>query len=241
MDTGVAFLTGASGGFGKAIADEFLAAGWRVALASHSKAFDRTHAEDGHERALELRFDVRDEAAVKHAIDSAVEKFGRLDVLVNNAGITVDHTIGKIDEAEWDAVLDVDLKGAFLCSKAAAWHMVKQRSGHIINIGSWSARFGTCGQANYAAAKAGLIGLTQSIAREYGKRGVQANCVLPGFMHTPMTAGLKPERVEEIVADNVLQRPSAPEDAARFILFLTTLKNVSGQIFQLDSRIAPWT
>jgi 3-oxoacyl-[acyl-carrier protein] reductase len=229
---GVAFITGASGGLGKAIAQRFAEAGWQVALASNQSpcAGETT-----------FQFDVRDEASARRAMDSAVEKLGRLDVLINNAGIVADHTLGKLADSEWDDVLDVNLKGALLCSKAALWHMVKQRGGHIVNVGSWSARVGTFGQANYAAAKAGLIGLTQSLAKEYGKRGIQANCVLPGFMKTPMTAGLKEERVAEIIRENFLGRASDPDDAARFILFLTTLKNVSGQIFQLDSRIGPWT
>jgi 3-oxoacyl-[acyl-carrier protein] reductase len=210
----------------------FAGAGWQVALASNQRACTGETV---------FRFDVRDESTAKQAIDACVEKLGRLDVLVNNAGIVADHTAGKLTDSEWDHVLDVNLKGAFLCSKLALRHMVKQRSGHIINIGSWSARFGNFGQANYSAAKAGLIGLTQSLAKEYGKRGIQVNCVLPGFMRTAMTAGLTEERAAEIIGDNVLGRASDPDDAARFILFLTTLKNVSGQIFQLDSRIGPWT
>lgn len=232
MEAGVAFLTGASGGLGAAIARRFGQAGWRLALAYHQ------HPCEGE---FTVSLDVREEAAVNRAVDSAVERFGRLDVLINNAGVVADHTIGKMDHAEWDAVLDVNLKGAFLCSKAALWHMVRQRRGHIINLGSWCARYGNFGQANYAAAKAGLIGLTQSLAKEYGKRGIQVNCVLPGFLNTRMTSNLKDERAREIIAHNVLHRPSDPDDAARFILFLTTLKNVSGQIFQLDSRIGPWT
>ncbi len=229
---GVAFVTGASGGLGQAIARRFGEAGWQLALGYHRHPCPGEFA---------LGFDVRDAAAVKKAIDSTVEKLGRLDVLINNAGGVVDHTLGKLQEPEWDAVVDTHLKGAFLCSQAAVWHMVRQRGGHIMNIGSWAARFGNFGQANYAAAKAGLIGLTQSLAKEYGKRGIQANCVLPGFMRTAMTENLTEERVSEIVGDNWLGRASETDDAARFLLFLTTLKNVSGQIFQLDSRIGPWT
>lgn len=231
-DPGVAFITGASGGLGQAIARRFGEAGWRLALCYHQ------HPCPGE---LTFGFDVSDELAAKKAIDTTMEKYGRIDVLVNNAGGVADHTIGKLDESEWDSVLDAHLKGAFLCSQAAIWHMVKQRSGHIINIGSWSARFGNFGQSNYSAAKAGLIGLTQSIAKEYGKRGIQCNCVLPGFMKTAMSANLTEERVAQIIGDNFLGRASDPDDAARFILFLTSLKNVSGQIFQLDSRIGPWT
>lgn len=228
----VAFLTGASGGLGQAIAKRLREAEWQVALCSLQRAC---------EGEVTFRFDVGDEAAVKQAVDATVVKWGRLDLLIHSAGGVADHTLGNLTEAEWDSVLDAHLKGAFLCAKAALKHMVRQRSGHIVHIGSWAARFGNLGQSNYAAAKAGLIALTQSLAREYGKRGIQCNCILPGFMHTPMTAGLTPERVAQILADNALGRASDPDDAARFILLLTTLKNVSGQIFQLDSRIAPWT
>lgn len=232
MAAGVAFVTGASGGLGQAIARRLREAEWRVALCSLQREC---------EGELTFRFDVRDETAVKRAVDATVATWGRLDLLVHSAGGVADHTIGKLGESEWDAVVDAHLKGAFLCSKAVLKQMVKQRSGHIVHIGSWAARYGNFGQANYAAAKAGLIALTQSLAREYGKRGIQCNCVLPGFMHTAMTANLKPERVAQITADNVLGRASDPDDAARFLLFLSTLKNVSGQIFQLDSRIAAWT
>lgn len=232
VSTSVALITGASGGLGQAIAKRFDEAGWQLALCYHQ------HPCEGE---FTQKFDVCDQEAAKKAIDATMEKFGRLDVLINNAGIVADHTIGKLTEADWDAVLDTHLKGSFLCSQAAIRHMAKQRSGHIINIGSWSSRFGNFGQTNYAAAKAGLIGLTHSIAKEYGKRGIQANCVLPGFMKTAMTANLTEERVAQIVGDNFLGRASDPDDAARFILFLTSLKNVSGQIFQLDSRIGPWT
>jgi 3-oxoacyl-[acyl-carrier protein] reductase len=138
-------------------------------------------------------------------------------------------------------VLDVNLKGAFLCSQAVSRPMASARSGHILNIASWAARHGTRGQANYAAAKAGLIGLTHSLARELGTRDVRVNAVLPGVLPTAMTAKLTPEQLADLSSTNVLGRTGTLEEAARFIVFLAGTQHVSGQVFQLDSRIAAWT
>ena len=163
----------------------------------------------------------------------------RLSLLINNAGITRDSVFAKLDEVNFDRVLDVNLKGAFLCCRSAARAMLKT-GGHIINIGSFSALSPPVGQANYAAAKAGLIGLTQSLAEEFGGRNIRVNCVLPGFLETKMTRHL-PEAARERAADaHVLRRFNTVEDAARFIAFLDSMGHVSGQIFQLDSRITRW-
>jgi 3-oxoacyl-[acyl-carrier protein] reductase len=144
-------------------------------------------------------------------------------------------------EQQWDRVVDVNLRGAFLCSQAAALMMAKQRAGHVINIGSFSARFGTFGQANYSAAKAALIGLTQSLAKELGRRNVRANCVLPGYLDTKFVAHVPAEARERILRMHELGRFNTVADAARFIAFLDTMALVSGQVFRLDSRVAPWT
>ncbi|MDQ3119812.1 MAG: SDR family oxidoreductase [Verrucomicrobiota bacterium] len=165
----------------------------------------------------------------------------RIDLLINNAGTRRDVLCAKMTEEDWDAVQNVNLRGAFLCSQAASLKMIKQRSGHIINIGSFSARFGNFGQTNYAAAKAGLIGLTQSLARELGKRNVRVNCVLPGFLETKFTSNVPADAKERIRRTHELGRFNTTEAAARFVAFLDTMPFVSGQIFQLDSRIAPWT
>ncbi|MDZ4405699.1 SDR family oxidoreductase [Prosthecobacter sp.] len=166
----------------------------------------------------------------------------QLDLLVNNAGVCRDVSIAKMEETEFDQVVDVNLKGAFLVSQAAVKLMAKQRHGHIVNIGSYSALSGPYGQANYAAAKAGLIGLTQSIAKEYGARNVRANCVLPGFLETKMTHHLLVDAAfrENLLNAHALGRLNTPQDAARFIVFLHSLENVSGQVFQLDSRVRRW-
>lgn len=164
-----------------------------------------------------------------------------IDLLINNAGCRDDVVVAKMSEAQWDAVLATNLRGAFLCSQAASLKMMAQRSGHIINIGSFSAKFGTLGQGNYAAAKAGLIGLTQSMARELGKRNVRVNCVLPGFLETRFTARMAEQRKQNALEMHELRKFNTVMDAARFIAFLETMPSVSGQVFQLDSRIVPWT
>lgn len=162
-----------------------------------------------------------------------------LDLLINNAGVCRDVSVTKMTEADFDHVVDVNLKGSFLTTQAAVKLMAKQRHGHIINIGSYSALSGPAGQANYAAAKAGLIGLTQSTAKEYGARNIRANCILPGFLETKMTRHLleDPAWRENLLTQHTLGRLNTPQDAARFITFLHRMENISGQIFQLDSRV----
>jgi 3-oxoacyl-[acyl-carrier protein] reductase len=167
----------------------------------------------------------------------------RLDLLVNNAGVFRDASLLKMTEEDFDAVLDVNLKGAFLCTQAALKLMSRQREGHIINIGSYSALSGPAGQVNYAAAKAGLIALTQSTAKEYGSRNIRANCLLPGFLETKMTRHLLEDAAwkEQLLSQHTLGRLNTPQDAARFIVMLHSMPAVSGQVFQLDSRIRRWT
>lgn len=164
-----------------------------------------------------------------------------IDLLINSAGLRRDATCARLSEQDWNAVVSTNLRGAFLCAQAAGLKMMRQRSGHIMNIGSFSARYGTFGQSNYAAAKAGLIGLTQSMARELGKRNVRVNCVLPGFLETKFTVDM-PEVAKEAARQmHQLGNFNTVVEAARFIAFLDTMPFVSGQVFQLDSRIAPWT
>ena len=164
-----------------------------------------------------------------------------LDLLVNNAGITSDALVSKMDPAEFARVIDVNLTGAFRCIQRALRPMLKARAGHIVNIGSFSALSGPAGQSNYAAAKAGLIGLTQSVAQEAGSRGIRANTILPGFLETRMTAKLRPEVTQKALDAHTLGRFNTPADAARFIVFLHQhMPNISGQLFQLDSRIRDW-
>ena len=181
--------------------------------------------------------DVRNEAQVTAYFAEA----GPIDILIANAGLARDAAITGVDAASLDESMQVNLRGAFFCARAALRTMIPQRRGHIIFVGSRVARIGSRGQSAYAAAKAGLFGLGQSLAREYGGRNIRCNIVLPGFLETKMTAGLPPGRVNEVRAETALGRFNTPENAARFIAFLAELDHVSGQIFTLDSRVDPWT
>jgi len=181
--------------------------------------------------------DVRDEAQV----EAYFSKIERIDVLIANAGLTRDGTLLNMSATDFDEVVNTNLRGAFLCARAAIKLMVKQRSGHILLIGSRSGKNGPRGQTSYAAAKAGLVGFAQSVAKEYGSRNIRCNIVLPGFLETKMTAGLADKRREEIRAEHTLGRFNTTENAAQAIAFLARLDSVSGQVFNLDSRIDPWT
>ena len=212
-------ITGGRGALAGAMQKEFIAQG------------DRVHAPGRDE------MDVRDEKSV----DAFITKLDRLDVLVANAGIVRDATLLKQTGEDFNAVLETNLRGVFLCVRAALRLMIKQRSGHLILIGSRSARNGPRGQAAYAAAKAGLVGFGQSLAKEYGARNIRCNVVLPGFLETRMTESLSAERREVVRAEHALGRFNTAENAARFIAFLSKLDHVSGQVFTLDSRIDRWT
>ena len=159
-------------------------------------------------------------ADAENMIDVAVKEFGRVDILVNNAGITRDNIFIRMKDEDWDAVMTVNLKGAFLCSRAASKAMVKQRSGRIINIASVVGQMGNAGQANYCASKAGLIGLTKSNARELAKRNITVNAVAPGFIATAMTDALSDKVKAELTAQIPLERLGSSEDIANAVLFL---------------------
>lgn len=217
----LALVTGGGGDLAQALHTALEAAGFRVLAPTRSQ------------------LDVTDAAAIKAYLAQHVTQ---LDLLINNAGLLRDASLLKMPEADFSAVVDVNLKGAFLMSQAAVKLMSKQRMGHIINIGSYSALSGPAGQANYAAAKAGLIGLTQSLAKEYGARNVRVNCVLPGFLETKMTRHLMADESKKatLLEAHALGRLNTAEEAARFITFLHSMPAVSGQVFQLDSRIHRW-
>ena len=202
-----------------------------------ARALQKAFAGDNIHAPGRKEMDVRDEKQ----IESYFSKLERLDVLIANAGVTRDGAVTGLDKADFDEVVNANLRGAFLCSRAALKLMMKQRSGHIVLIGSRAAKCGTRGQSAYAAAKAGLVGLAQSIAKEYGARNIRCNVVLPGFLETKMTAGLSDQRREEVRAEHALGRFNTVENAARAVAFLTRLDHVSGQVFTLDSRIDRWT
>ncbi|MCE0482877.1 MAG: SDR family oxidoreductase [Methylacidiphilales bacterium] len=191
---------------------------------------DKVHAPD--RRAM----DVRDEKQV----DAFFSGLEQLDVLIANAGVARDGLVASLNADDFADMVNTNLRGAFLCARAALKLMVRQRHGHIILIGSRAARYGPRGQSAYAAAKAGLVAFAQTIAKEYGGRNIRCNVVLPGFMETKMTAGLTKDRKEAVLTEHALDRFNTPENAARFIAFLARLDHVSGQVFTLDSRIDRW-
>lgn len=214
-----AVITGGGGDLARAIARELSSRGYRVDAPERSK------------------LDVTDPAQVAVYFS---ERPG-ITLLINNAGITRDSAFARMTEGERDTVLDTNLTGAMRCSREAIKQMLRSRSpGHLVQIGSFAALHGSIGQSAYAAAKAGLIGFTRSIAREVGPRNIRANCVLPGFLQTEMTAKLPPETIEKVRSSHCLGRFTTPEDTARFIGTLDSLTGISGQVFNLDSRIVPW-
>lgn len=221
----VAVITGASRGIGKSIAFALAAQGATiVAMDMDQAATDATVAElqASGAKALAVVGNVTVAADVERMIDAAVEAFDRVDILVNNAGITRDGLIMRMKDEDWDAVLSVNLKGAFVCTRTAFKVMSKQRYGRIINIASVVGQMGNAGQANYCASKAGLIGLTKSNAREMAKRNVTVNAVAPGFIATAMTDAL-PEKVrEELAAQIPLERLGSADDIANAVVFLAS-------------------
>ena len=234
--TKTVLITGAAGGLGSALVKAFAMAGWQVAAGIHKSTPD---ADSG--SALTVSLDVTDSSSVSAAVDGTIAHFGHLDVLVNNAGLIADAPTPLLDLEAWDRCLAVNLRGVFLCTKAVLRSMCSRRSGHIINIASYSGLTGTAGQAAYSAAKAGVIALTQSTAKEYGSRNIRANAILPGAMDTRMVAGLSAERRAGYTQANALGRWSDPHEVARFICSLAEFSTASGQIFQMDSRIPPWS
>lgn len=235
----VAVVTGASRGIGRSISLALAAGGARVVafdldLDETEKVAEeiRTLGVD----ALAVKGNVTIAADAERMIDVAVEKFGRVDILVNNAGITRDGLLLRMKDEEWDAVLNVNLKGAFLCSRAAAKVMMKQRYGRIINIASVVGQMGNAGQANYCASKAGLMGLTKSNARELAKRNVTVNAVAPGFIATAMTDALPEKTRQELAAQIPLERLGTAEDIANAVLFLAAEPSgyITGQVIGVN-------
>lgn len=231
----VVLVTGAAGGLGRTLVEQFEQNGWNVAAGQHT-----TQLAASSPNILPINLDVTDVDQIEHAVASVLERWGRIDALINNAGVTEDQLVARMTEAAWDRVLDINLNGAFRISQAVIRPMMKQRDGHILNISSHSALHGAQGQAAYAAAKAGLIGLTQSLAKEVASRNVRVNAILPGVLPTSMTASLPPEIMRSFARANALGRINDIDEVARFVVFLAEMRNVSGQVFQLDSRIGRW-
>lgn len=236
----VAIVTGAGRGIGRAIALELARAGAQVVVnyAGHSDQAQKTveMIEDLGGQAIAVQADVSQASDVDRLVKTTVETYGKVDILVNNAGITRDNLLLRMKEADWDAVLNTNLKGVFLSSKAVSKSMMKQRSGVIVNISSVVGVSGNAGQANYAAAKAGIIGFSKSMAKELASRGIRVNVVAPGYISTDMTESL-PEEVREQIQNGIpLGRIGTPEEVAQTVLFLASpaASYITGQILAVD-------
>lgn len=240
LENKIALVTGASRGIGREIALTLAKLGAAV-IVNYNGARERAEEvvalikENGGE-AIAIQANVAVAEDVERLFKEALAAFGRMDILVNNAGITKDNLILKMSEEEFDAVLDTNLKGAFFCMKQAAKLMLKQRGGRIINISSISGIMGNPGQANYCAAKAGLIGMTKSLARELGSRGITVNTVAPGFIETDMTRGLSEQIREGMLAQIPLKRAGSARDVAQAVAFLASdhASYITGQTLQVN-------
>ncbi len=232
----VAFITGSTRGIGLAIARAYHGAGAKVAIVGRDPERARAVAAEFGERTTGVGCDVARAEQVEAALTAVEAALGPLDILVNNAGLTRDNILLRLTEADWDAVLDANLKGAFHTTRAAVKGMMKRRSGRIINVTSIVGLVGNKGQANYAASKAGLIGFTKSVAKEYAGRGILANCIAPGYIETDMTRGLPDAAKATLLQDIALGRLGRPEDVAGAALFLASdlAAYITGQVLVVD-------
>lgn len=232
----VAFVTGSTRGIGRAIARALHGAGAKVAIVGRDETKARAVAAELGERATGVACDVTRAEQVEAAVAAAEGALGPIDILVNNAGLTRDNILLRLTDADWDAVLDANLKGAFHTTRAVIKGMMRRRAGRIVNITSIVGLTGNKGQANYAASKAGLIGFTKSVAKEYASRGVLANCVAPGFIETDMTDGLPGEAKTALLQQIALGRLGKPEDVAGAVLYLASdlAAYMTGQVLVVD-------
>jgi 3-oxoacyl-[acyl-carrier protein] reductase len=238
----ICLVTGGSRGIGKRICIELAREGAKVAINYNSsteaakEVAKEVEAVGG--SAFLCQADVSVFKQASDLVDNIYSEFGRLDVLVNNAGITRDNLLLRMSEKDWDDVLNTNLKGAFNTTKAATKYMLKQRSGRIINISSIVAIYGNAGQVNYAAAKAGIIGLTKAVAKELASRGITANAIAPGFIKTDMTSSLI-DRDTSIPKKIPLRRVGLPEDVANLVVFLASEKSsyITGQVIAIDGGL----
>ena len=239
LENQIAVVTGAGRGIGRSIALKFAAEGADIVCVSRT-------AENSEKVAAEVRalgrrawahaVDVSNSAAVTTAAEAILKDCGKVDILVNNAGVTRDGLLMRMSEDDWDTVLDTNLKGAFLFTKAFARSFLKQRSGRVINVASVIGLIGNAGQCNYAASKAALIGFTKSVAKELASRGITVNALAPGFIETDMTAGLKDELKAELLQQIPLGTLGQPEDIAGAALFLAgpAARYITGQVLTVD-------
>ena len=239
----VAIVTGASRGIGKAIAEKFCQEGAVCVVCSRSKERVSKMAEELEKtgaKVFAVQADISKKEDVESLVDVTLHEFERIDILVNNAGITRDTLLMRMKDADWEDVLNTNLTGVFLCTRAVTRQMLKQRNGRIINISSVIGLTGNVGQANYAAAKAGIIGFTKSVARELGRRNITVNAVAPGYITTDMTASLSEEYKQRMFELIPLGRSGTPEDVAEVAAFLASdsANYITGQIIQVDGGMA---
>jgi 3-oxoacyl-[acyl-carrier protein] reductase len=238
----VALVTGAAQGIGRAIALLLAQKGADIVVSDINleKAEETVREiETIGRRAMAIRADVANTNDVERMVEAILGRFGQIDILVNNAGITRDKLILRMTEEDWDAVLNVNLKGTFNCTKAVVRHMSKQRRGKIVNIASVVGEMGNVGQANYSASKAGVIGFTKTIAREFAQRGINVNAIAPGYIETPMTEVL-PEKVKEELRRMIpMGRLGRPGDVAEAVLFLVSeaSRYITGQVLNVNGGI----
>jgi 3-oxoacyl-[acyl-carrier protein] reductase len=238
----VALVTGAAQGIGKAVSLLLARSGADIVVSDINleKAEETVREiETIGRKAMAIRVDVVSFSDVERMAEAILERFGRIDILVNNAGIARDKLILRMTEEDWDAVLDVNLKGTFNCTKAIVRHMSKQRSGRIVNIASVVGEMGNAGQANYSASKAGVIGLTKTVAREFAQRGINVNAIAPGYIETPMTDALSEKAKEELRRLIPMDRLGRPEDVAAAVLFLVSEASsyITGQVLNVNGGI----
>jgi 3-oxoacyl-[acyl-carrier protein] reductase len=245
LDNKVAIVTGASRGIGRAIAEELAAQGARVVVNYHANAAAAAEVVAGITEAggtaVAVQADVSDFDAAQELVKTAVDTFGQIDILVNNAGTTRDTLLLMMKEEQWDTVIDTNLKSVFNCCKAVARPMVRRKQGgRIINISSVSGIVGQAGQANYAASKAGIIGLTKSLAKELGSRSITVNAVAPGFVLTDLTADLPDELVQKTLEFIPLGRWGELGEIAHVVAFLASPQSsyITGQVLAVDGGIA---
>lgn len=255
MSGRVALVTGSSRGIGKAVALALAADGCRIAVNYYENTqfpaevntANRQEAEmvarqiqDLGSAAVVIGADVSQSVSAQQLVNNTVKAFGSLDILVNNAGINKDNLLIRISDEEWDQVLQTNLNGAFYCTRAALKHMLKKRYGRIVSISSVVGVSGNAGQAHYAASKSGLLGFTYSVAKEYGRRGITANVVAPGYIQSDMTAQLNPEQTARIADSIVLGRLGTPEDVAGVVAFLVSSRAdyITAQLIRIDGGMS---